>query len=100
MNTSDCDCAPTDCEQTNTALQQLNESVEHCFEDYNLPISDVARKIWNDAGKLLEVIENLLEGNRNHTIEDGSFNHTQIENDVKVKNYKNGAIVENQWCYY
>ena len=104
LNSSDCDCVPNNCEQTNTAFQQLNQSTEQCFEDYNIPISDVARKIWNDAGKLFEVIEKLQEDNpRNHTVEDCPFNFKQIENDVKVENYiqtENGVIVENQWCYY
>ena len=106
MNSSDCDCVPDNCEQTDITFKQLEESTEYCFEDYNIPISDVTRKIWNDAGTLRDVIEKLREGNpmpRSHTIKDCSFNYKQIESDVKVENYmqtEDGVIVENQWCHH
>ena len=52
LNVSGCDCVPEDCEQTNNAFEQLTQSTEQCFADFNFPINDVARKILNDADDL------------------------------------------------
>ena len=98
LNSSECCCAPNNCEQTDIAFKKLKNSTERCFEDGNIPISTVAKKIKRDADKLRRAVEKLLEVNpRSHTTEDCSFNYTQIESEAK---YKQPEKEEIQWCYY
>ena len=104
MNSSECNCAPNNCEQADNAFEQLKNSTDSCFEDYNIPMNTVASKIRRDTEKLRKAVEKLLEVNpRSQTIEEYSFNYKQIENEVMVKTFKQtekGSIAENQWCYY
>ena len=104
LNSSECNCAPNDCEQTDIAFEQLKNSTDSCFEDYNIPLNTVASKIRRDTEKLRKAVENLLEVNpRSHTTEDYSFDYKQIESQVMVKTFKQtikGNIAENQWCFY
>ena len=94
LNISGCDCVPDDCEQTTNAFEQLTQSTEKCFADYNLPISDVAKKILNDADDLHTIIGQLYEQNpKSHTNAEAkySFDLKIVENTVKM---------ENKWCHY
>ena len=104
MNSSECNCVPNNCEQADKAFEQLKNSTDSCFEDYNIPMNTVASKIRRDTEKLRKAVEKLLEVNpRSQTIEDYSFNYKQIENEVMVKTFKQtekGSIAEDQWCYY
>ena len=104
MNSSECNCVPNNCEQADNAFEQLKNSTDSCFEDYNIPMNTVASKIRRDTEKLRKAVEKLLEVNpRSQTIEDYSFNYKQIENEVMVKTFKQtekGSIAEDQWCYY
>ena len=104
MNSSECNCAPNNCEQADNAFEQLKNSTYSCFEDYNIPMNTVASKIRRDTEKLRKAVEKLLEVNpRSQTIEDYLFNYKQIENEVMVKTFKQtekGSIAEDQWCYY
>ena len=84
LNISGCDCVPEDCEQTNNAFQQLAQSTEQCFADYNLPINDVARKIHNDAKYLRAIIERLYNQNPHGK-------NSTVETKIKVKS---------DWCHY
>ena len=104
MNSSECNCAPNNCEQADNAFEQLKNSTDSCFEDYNVPINTIASKIRRDTEKLFKAVEKLLEVNpRSQTIEVYSFNYKQIENEVMVKIFKQtekGSITEDQWCCY
>ena len=84
LNISGCDCVPKDCEQTTNAFQQLTQSTEHCFADYNYPINDVANKILNDAQYLHTIIGQLYDLNPNSE-------NVAVETKVKV---------ESEWCHY
>ena len=78
MNSSECNCAPNNCEQADNAFEQLKNSTDSCFEDYNIPMYTVASKIRRDTEKLRKAVEKLLEVNpRSQTIEDYSFNYKQ-----------------------
>ena len=66
LNTSGCECAPTNCEQTTTAFQRLQKSTKRCFANFNYPINDVAKSILNDANDLRAIIEQLYKQNAHH----------------------------------
>ena len=69
----------------------------------NVPISDVPKKIFDDAETLKNIIDKLREENLNNTV-DCSFNYKRIEENVKVENYKetdDGSVsVEKKWCFF
>ena len=85
MNISGCECTPTNCEETNTAFEQLKQSTKHCFADatYSYPsINDVAKNILNDADDLRKIIAQLRKQN-----------HNGQSATVNVK-------LESEWCHY
>ena len=94
LNISGCDCIPEGCEQTNNAFQQLTQSTEECFADYNFPINDVAKKILNDANSLRAIIEKLHEQNpQSHT-------NAKVEYLFDLKLIESTVKMENKWCHY
>ena len=94
LNISGCDCAPTDCEKTTVAFQQLQQSTKHCFADFNYPINDVAKKILNDAEYLRTVIEQLYKQNSQ------SQANSEAQYSFKPKIIEKTVKVENKWCHY
>ena len=94
LNISGCDCVPEDCEQTTNAFDVLTQSTEHCFADYNIPISDVARKVLNDASDLRTIIEQLQQQNPQ------SQTNVEAEYSFDLKIIENAVKIENKWCHY
>ena len=94
LNISGCDCVPEDCEQTNNAFEQLTQSTEQCFADFNFPINDVARKILNDADDLHTIIEKLYEQNPQ------SYTNAEAEYYFDLKSIESIVKIENKWCHY
>ena len=58
--------------------------MEHCFADFNYPISDVANNIHDDAKYLRTIIEQLY-------IQNPYGKNAAVETKVKV---------ESEWCQY
>ena len=56
MNSSECNCAPNNCEQADNAFEQLKNSTDSCFEDYDIPMNTVASKIRRDTEKLRKAV--------------------------------------------
>ena len=94
LNISGCNCVPEDCEQTTNVFQQLTQSTEHCFADFNYPINDVAKKILNDADYLHTIIEQLHEQNPQ------SQTNVEAEYSFDLKIIENTLKMENKWCHY
>ena len=72
----------------------MTQSTEHCFADYNIPISDVARKILNDASDLRTIIEQLQQQNPQ------SQTNVEAEYSFDLKIIENAVKIENKWCHY
>lgn len=94
LNISGCNCAPKNCEQTTIAFQQLQQSTEHCFADFNYPINNVAKSILNNAEYLRTIIIQLYKRNP----QSQSNLEAQISFDAKI--IEKTIKVENRWCHY
>lgn len=94
LNISGCDCVPNDCGQTTDAFNQLTKSTEQCFDDYNLPINDVAKKVLEDADNLHKIIGQLYKQNP----QSQTNAETQYSFDLKL--IENAVRMENKWCHY